>query len=85
MTPYNPETVKLLLSFNADLNARDDHGSSALILAAGSGNVVSVEALLNAGADVTLKDNDGKTALALARENDKEEIAKLLESRGAPE
>lgn len=81
----DPETVKLLLSFNADVNATDDNGSSALILAAGSGNVVSVEALLNAGADVTLKDNDGKTALELARENDKEEIAKLLESRGAPE
>lgn len=81
----DPETVKLLLSFNADVNARDDNGSSALMLAAGTRDVVSVEALLNAGADVTFKDNDGKTALALARENEKDEIAKLLESRGAPE
>jgi ankyrin repeat protein len=81
----DPETVKLLLSFNADVNARDDNGSSALMLAAGTRDVVSVEALLNAGADVTFKDHSGKTALGLARENDKDEIAKLLESRGAPE
>lgn len=81
----DPETVKLLISFNADVNARDDNGACALMFAASTRDVESVEALLNAGADVTFKDNDGKTALARARENAKDEIAKLLESRGAPE
>lgn len=81
----DPQTVRLLISFNADINERDEDGWSALMFAASTRDVESVEALLNAGADVTFKDKEGKTALALARQNDKEDVAKLLESRGAPE
>jgi ankyrin repeat protein len=81
----DPQTVKVLISFNADINEKDDEGLTALMFAVGAGDVESVEALLNAGADVTFQNHEGKTALALARENDKDEIVKLLKSRGAPE
>ena len=81
----DPETLKLLISFNAEINETDDNGWSALMFAANARDVESVQALLNAGADVTFKDKEGNTALGLARQNDHDEIVKLLESRGAPE
>ena len=81
----DPETVKLLISFNAEINAKDDDGLTALMFAVSARDLDSVRALLNAGADVTFKDKEGKTALALARQNEQDEMVKLLESRGAPE
>ncbi|PYS69175.1 MAG: ankyrin repeat domain-containing protein, partial [Acidobacteria bacterium] len=45
--------------------------------------VESVRVLLNAGADMSIRTKDGKTALTLNEQQ--EDIAKLLRSRGAPE
>ncbi len=81
----DPETVKLLLSYGAEVNERDRDGNTALMLVAGTSDEESMRALLNAGADTTFKNSEGKTALAIAREGDHSEMAKLLESRGAPE
>jgi ankyrin repeat protein len=53
-----------------DINGRDLHGSTPLILAAEHGNVDACEFLLARGADITLKNNDGRDAwgsLTLAR------------------
>jgi ankyrin repeat protein len=81
----DPETVRLLISFNADINAVNKEGRSALMFAANVDDFESVQALVNAGADLTFKDKEGKTALTIARDSSVPEMAKLLESRGAPE
>ncbi|MCX8957852.1 ankyrin repeat domain-containing protein [Erwinia psidii] len=46
-----------------DLNAQDEHGYTAVILAAYHGHQTAVEHLLNAGADPCLRDKHGNTAL----------------------
>lgn len=74
------ETVELLLENEADPNAVDkDEGWSALMFAAAEGNVEIVEILLDYGADASLKDKDGETAIDFARNNNHEQVVKLLE------
>lgn len=55
-----------LLAGGADANARDEGGVTALILAAGLGQLDTVKALLQAGADVKAQDERGYTALVSA-------------------
>jgi ankyrin repeat protein len=55
------------------------------MLAVSSRDADKVKVLLHAGADPVSRDKEGKTALTLARENDDDEIIKLLLSRGAPQ
>lgn len=59
----NPARLKELVSQkDADLNARDEAGKTALHLATERGNSECVEILLNAGADPAAVDRDGKPA-----------------------
>merc|ERR1712096_142527 len=53
--------VQMLLDANADVNAVDHKGQTALIAAGGKFDVV--ELLINHEADVNAKDNKGVTAL----------------------
>lgn len=55
--------VKLLLAKGAEIDAQDEYGKTALMLAASSGNAAVVGALLDGGASVNLIDNKGLTAL----------------------
>ena len=58
--------VKVLLSAEPDLDARDDrYGSSLLHLAASRGNFKAVQGLLDAGANPNARDKDGWTPLHL--------------------
>jgi ankyrin repeat protein len=55
----NTEPVELLLSLDQTLiNVHDDHGHSALHLAAVAGNVHVVKCLLQHGADINTRDKD---------------------------
>lgn len=75
-----PGIVRALIGANADLEARNAMGYTALMQAACSDYVDAaiVRALLVAGADIAPKGVDGETALTLARQRGETEIVQLL-------
>lgn len=66
-----------------DINARNEHGVTALMRAAQYGHVKMVRALLDHGADANIKRNDKFTALALAAFFGHTEIVRALMEHGA--
>ena len=58
--------VEMLLSGGASVDAQNSAGSTALMVAAGQGNVPVISLLLQAGANLDLKDNNGRDALSIA-------------------
>eukprot|EP01035_Chromulina_nebulosa_P025253 gene25253-32952_t len=77
------EVVKLLLENMADIDAKDNCGSSALLLAASNGFCATVKTLLDKGADKTAIDDKGLTALHQAADNGAPRTATLLLNWGA--
>lgn len=61
-----------------DLSARDGHGSTPLMLAAGRGLLEVVKTLVAKGVEVNVLDDDGWTALACAVDAKQEECALYL-------
>lgn len=70
--------VRLHIRRGDDVNATDDKGRSALILAASRGHTETCRLLLEAGADPRIPDNDGNDALSLAKGAGRIELALLL-------
>lgn len=68
---------------SADVNARNEHGMTALMRAARQGRTQMVRALLEHGADPNLVRNDNFTALSLAAFFGHTEIVEMLLGRGA--
>ena len=71
--------VKLLLEFNADLNATNKSGQTALMRAAQSRKTVVAKLLVEAGVDVFQTDYVGRDALMYAQEARARNIIRLLE------
>jgi hypothetical protein len=67
----------------ADINARNEHGMTALMRAAYHGRVEMVRVLLELGADPNVTRNDNFTALSLAAFFGHAEIVELLMRHGA--
>jgi ankyrin repeat protein len=90
-----PDMVKLLLEKGAKVGLTDERGWTALSWACKWGeDVESVEALLAGGADLNQSTDKGETPLAMAKERMalkpedkkvKEQLIKLLETKGAQE
>jgi len=76
--------AKALLAAGADVNDGMKGGTTALIIAADTGDLEAVEFLMSRGAkpDV-VRQSDGKTALALAVESGHEQIVELLQRKRA--
>ena len=64
------EVIGLLLDRGAPINAVDNRGRTALMMAAEIGDAAVVETLLARGADRALRDGQGKTALNLTNSAD---------------
>ncbi len=77
------QKVKVLL--NANVNAKDECGRTALMRAAYSGRVDTVKTLLEKGADVHARDLWDVTALIMATARGRTEIIQLLREAGACE
>jgi len=75
--------VQNLLEQGTDVNAKDDNGVTALMMASVMGHVEVVKRLLDKGADVSAKDNDGVTALTGTSFEGHFDVAKLLVEKGA--
>jgi ankyrin repeat protein len=57
------KAVMEALEKDADVNAKDEYGKTALMLASEYGNLDIVKQLIAKGAYINAKDNEGKTAL----------------------
>merc|ERR1711865_429855 len=68
---------------NTDVNAADQFGRTALLLASKNGHDQAVEALLKAGAKTEAKLIDGSTPLLLATGNGHIDVVKALLDAGA--
>jgi len=80
----NVEEVRSFLSpRSVNINAQDDHGIFALLLAANSGNEEMVTVLLDAKVNVETKDNEGYTALMQAALKGHANVLQLLIDAGA--
>lgn len=73
------ETMKVLLEYGADVNARSSKGGTALMGAALAGDRRIVQALLDKGADLHAKLTEtNESAVTLAASHGYDEIARLL-------
>ena len=75
--------VKLLLDKDANVNAEDSVGRTALYLAALNAHIEIAQLLLDKGANVNTADSEGQTALHQAAFNGHTEIVQLLVSKCA--
>ncbi len=75
--------VKKMLSIGADVNAKDNDGTTPLHLASYEGHTEIVKLLLAHGADVNVKDEDVCTPLHWASSKGYTEVVKLLLEHGA--
>ena len=78
------QCIKLLLKAKAQVNAKDQHGFTALMGASQSGHVDIIKILLNARADVNAREHeDGETAITMAMHCAQNEAVKCLMEFGA--
>jgi ankyrin repeat protein len=76
---HSDRSVKALLDHGADVNARNEGGITALMIAAATNQADLAGLLIGAGADQSAKDETGKTALGMARDKGNDAVIKLLE------
>ena len=76
------KTAKLLIDKGAEIDARTNEGTSALMVASSGGYTKIVELLVNAGANAKIKNNMGYTAEMYAKERGYTNIVQMLNKVG---
>ena len=76
------EAVKLILA-GADVNAKNDYGLTALMIASKKGYKEIVQILIKTGADLDTTDKDSITALMIASRNGHKDVVRILIDKGA--
>jgi ankyrin repeat protein len=76
---------RAILSQGADVDAKDNEGCTALIIAAKNGFAEIVRILLEAEADPDLVDNQGGTAFAWAQANGHQNVVQVFQDHRAKE
>ena len=79
----NGVAMQALIGKGANINGKDDRGTTLLMQAADKGHVEAVKALIEAGAGINEGDNNQWTALICAAENGSVETVKALIGKGA--
>ena len=69
-----------MLEAKADVNAVNNAGETALMIASRKGFADFVKTLMAAGADPSVRDNKGKTALEYAEDDERTDVIKALTS-----
>ncbi len=77
------DAVRAQVAAGADVNARDGHGQTGLMVAAHCGHEAVVRVLVDAGAQLDASAKYGLTALMLAVVAGHESVARLLAEAGA--
>ncbi|MCR4556101.1 MAG: ankyrin repeat domain-containing protein [Alphaproteobacteria bacterium] len=77
------DIVNILLDAEADVNAKDADGTTALMFAVKKNYSEIADLLIKSKADVNAKDNFGNTALTYATDIDSYPLAKTLIEKGA--
>jgi ankyrin repeat protein len=81
----NKPIAEMLISYGANINAKNYSSETALLYAAAKGHKEIVEILLAHGADPNVKNDADATALSIATSQGNTEIANLLRQHGAKE
>ena len=79
----NLDAINDHIKAGADLNMKDEYGSTPLIIAITFGKTDVATALINAGCDLDMQSNDGSTPLHTAAFLCRTEIVKALLEKGA--
>lgn len=79
----NLKAVEQHINAGSDIDAQDQYGSTALIVAATFGATEAAELLIDAGADLTITNGEGSTPLHVAAFFCRVEIVKALIDAGA--
>jgi ankyrin repeat protein len=83
MEGAKPSVIEFLLKRGVDINARNEQGETALVIAAWYGREELVEILLKKGADPNMKAGKGLSALKVASALRYDGIVKKLLAHGA--
>ena len=76
-----PEHIKLLIKYGADINAVNANGDTALIYAVFAKRTENVKALLQHGANPEIKNNEQLTALSYAKQHGFKPIIDILKKK----